>query len=415
MNCSDAQPWLLACASEGQLPAPARDHLRRCPDCRHGWRQRRAIDESVRRLPGPSNTGAACARFLAGRFAREAMPRPPRWRVCAAAAALLVALSGASLLPSTPDRSKGPPPAARQSYPDEATVERFLLRDLRMAAAADGPERVRLMAATVGDLATAALDPGGDALDRLALIADLYGVAAAGLVAAAGQLPPEQRRDAVLPLLGQLRAEARLADEAAARRPPAEARRLARFAESARQAEAALSEGRPLPRRAVPRGGNPDEPPDRLAVLVREAARLASSPERAPRVAACADVADHWSEAVLFAAARGDLDRAELLGRQLGEVMHQMCADDGLEPDEAARFARRAEQARRKLEDNLAAADPTAKVGLQKALKASAARELPPGLRGRPADKLPPPWRDRVNGPPGKGKGKGKAKGHNKP
>jgi hypothetical protein len=412
MNCSEAQPWLLATGDSSQLSKSVREHLRTCAACRRGWRLRGRIDEALRQS-GPPSPEAACQRFLTGRFAREtSRSRPRRWPWwCAVAAGLLLAVGiGLILWPRGSRRIDTP---VVQTFPDESVIERFLRRNLRLANSDDPIERVHLLAAGADDLATAGLARAeSESLDGLALASDLYIIAIEGLVLAVRALPADQK-GVRAEVIENLRDLAIVAEERAVALPPARKQRLSAIAESARQAATALSNDKPLPRRDLSRGNSPDEAHERLAVLVRQSVRLAGSTEPLARAETCADLADHWLEAILFAAARGDGERAEILGQQLAEIEDGMEDNEQLTPADAERLARRAGEARQKLEDNLNRASPAGRDGLQRAKQAVESKKVPPGWRDRSGKQVPPGLRDRPErdkGSPGKGKGKGKGK-----
>jgi hypothetical protein len=413
MSCVEARSWLYAAAAEDQLPDPVREHLRGCPTCQQRWRQLVGIDAVLRSLPGPPAPQAACTRFLTGPFARQpARPRPRlRWRGWGAVAALLLLALGIGMLAGWRAPKRVDAPRIASSYPDEPTLERFLGRHLRLAVS-DRVERVRLMAATADDLASAALEAAEqDRPEALPLLADLYGVAVEGL-AAAGPLVPAEQRQTVRDVVAELSRQADTLDAASSDRLPVVAQRLAAIARSARSAGEALTAGKPLGRHEVKLAGSPDGARERLAVLVGLAARLAASDDPVQRAEICAESAHHWSEAVLFAAARGEPERAERLGRQLGALLERAEeVNAALPPADGDRMAQRTAQARQQIEDNMKEAPPAARAGLQRAWKASGGGALPPAWRDRPGKELPPGLKDRADRGKGPGKGKGKAKG----
>ncbi len=439
MNCPEAQSWLLAARETADLPAAVRRHLRDCPRCQRRWRQLSCLAVALADLPGRAGSAAARQRFLRGPFAaeRDRWPRRlPGWRTWLGVAAALVLLTGLVFWLLPPRSGPSTPAAVTGAFPDEAALQRQLSRNLRLARSGEANERARFLADTADDLAAAALAAAGqDMLDGLPVLAELYRFTVHGLAALLRGLPRAPREKLAPELLARLRRHAEEADRAAAGRLPAVSEQVRLVGSAAREGARALSAEEKQPALPAPAPAVGDDPRQRLVALVRQAVRLADEPTPLRRAECCVEVADYWSQAILFAAARGEEDQAARLGGQLGALLEQgvvpnveqaATASDPATHEELERLAGRSERAATVLRRNLEQAPPPARRGLERALEASArgwqlarrppgwrGKDLPPGWQKR-KDRPLPPGLERKDGkgpPPGKGRGHGHGKG----
>ncbi|VTU02243.1 unnamed protein product [Gemmataceae bacterium] len=436
MTCGTAEPWLLAARSPEALPGEVRQHLARCPECVALVGRLVRLHEATVRLT-PAAAPAARARLdaalsLASQVAPEAEAGRPaaRWgaRLGAVAAVALLLAGGWWAGRATAPAPAVPAPRPAERRPAEPTPP---APELPAVAPSPSPPP-GLVAKVASHCVSVAAGPSASQLDVLnGLAADVRAEALAR--AAAGDLEPLPRlvglHDRVLKL-GVAKQLARLpepdraalaarlsaalggsADEVAAASgalAPVAAEMLSPLAASCREVGAALRTAAPLV--VSPAWPAPATP---LESLVAHALRTADADTPLARADESTHLAAALAHAVTVLSVAGRPDDAARVGGALDLVLDAGVAANldrveaadpaGKLRKEVAAVRERAGRATDVLERNLARAPPAARVGLERALAASA-----PGrgkATGKPAGKgNGPPWKKDDHpgkGPPG--------------
>jgi hypothetical protein len=283
MNCEAYQRNLLLAANPAGPPADVALHLADCPNCREWQRRLAHIEHQVALLPVPVSDGKArlLQRILSGPFplpSSPASPLKPAWRRIAfflggaVAAAVLIAagilvggLASRSLQgPGNEPQAQAPgkllqpsQAGAAEALPGQAApiagtlVDRLMECDLRLAQAESTRQRVETLAELADALRDEAQALGKtaapEALEALALFYSK--VVREGVIQRARALPPEQRREVLVPIAARLDRATRDVEEIARKAAPASAERLRLVASIAREGDVQL--------RALAREGAP--------------------------------------------------------------------------------------------------------------------------------------------------------------
>jgi hypothetical protein len=427
MTCGAAEPWLLAARSPEALPGEVRQHLAGCPECVALVGRLSRLHEATVRLT-PAAAPAARARLDAALSLAAQIPPEvvavPRCGVCFGA--LIAGVAAALLLAGGwwAGRATAPAPAVPAPRPaEQRPVEPTLPRhDSQPPATAPSPSTPPgLVAKVANHCVSIAAGPSASQLDVLnGLAADVRAEALAR--AAAGDLEPLPRlvglHDRVLklgvakqlprlPEPDRAALAARLsvalggaADEVAAASgalAPVAAEMLSPLAASCREVGGALRNAAPLV--VSPAWPAPATP---LEALVAHALRTADADTPLARADESTHLAAALAHAVTVLSVAGRPDDAARVGGALDVVLDAGVAANldrveaadpaGKLRREVAEVRERAGRATDVLERNLAKAPPAARVGLERALAASA-----PGrgkATGKPAGKGGgPPWK----------------------
>lgn len=213
MNCSTVRRRLLALDSPDQPPPLVQEHIAYCSICQDVQRRLLQVERHVGLLAVPPSQGRAA--FIDGFRKQSTIPERlnvrlrelKRWQLTlgALAASLLLFCMVWALAPQ--DR-----PAVVRANPN-AAPDKFLAvltqRQLKLAAAATPREQVEALAALAEDLRGQSqglhyYGSGKDGKEALKDLSDWYGRVVRMGVARAVQLPAEQRRAVLDPIVRQL-------------------------------------------------------------------------------------------------------------------------------------------------------------------------------------------------------------------
>lgn len=428
MNCEVVEHWLLAERSDAALPAEVRHHLAECTACLRQRSLLRQLDRLAHEVPVPPANPAIKAALWDRLEPREEVPQEPPMPVrsrrrsipfhtqMVALATCVLLLIGVGLIigrltvlrPEKPDEPasvevKPLPPREKQPKTPSSPQERLVYlrladRNVQLAAATSGPQRVDSLTHMAEELQTEAVSKARQGpLDEVARLVRLYQIVLqSGVAGQAFKLPPNER-EAVSPrLVKALTGSAAQVDKAVAASVPAVADLLRPMAISARVVAAAIVAGKSP---AIAKVAPLDD--DSLDRLVQFGLRLADEPDPLRRADVSADLANFLSHSIVLYSVSGDDHTVGELGTSLGALIEtgigdnldRAASDDwtGDRQPEIEKVRLRASQPAEVLEQNLAKAPAAAAPAIQKALDTS--------RHG---------WEKAAKG--GKGKGKGPPK-----
>jgi hypothetical protein len=241
MKCQHAQHGLLSTSGPRKLSAEVLAHLDGCTACK-AWHVRlQEIDRAVPRLPVPDSSDAKAATIeeilqpITLPFEKPLWKRGKAWQralVGIAASALLLVIGSRFFIGRTPNAVAAP--AA------DPILAQLLNRNLSFAKATSTQAKVETLAALAQDLEdeTRNLARVGSA-EELETLADLYNdVVTKGLLAQAGDVPPDDCVKVLQPIADRLFQSSKNVAQLAQDVPPAAApslKKMAAIAENANQ------------------------------------------------------------------------------------------------------------------------------------------------------------------------------------